>query len=65
MMLAIRKLFYLLLRLPIKILVRCKVVADEIINSGQLSPEQPVFYVLRHQSASDVLSLRTACKHAD
>ena len=65
MMLAIRKLFYLLLRLPIKILVRCKVVADEIINSGQLSPEQPVFYVLRHQSASDVLSLRTACKHAN
>ena len=65
MMLAIRKLFYLLLRLPIKLLVRCKVVADEIINSGQLTTEQPVFYVLRHQSASDVLSLRTACKKAN
>ena len=64
-MLAIRKLFYLLLRLPIMLLVRCKVVADKIINAKQLKAEQPVFYVLRHQSASDVLSLRTACKKAD
>ncbi len=64
-MLAIRKLFYLLLRLPITLLVRCKIVADKIINSGQLNAEQPVFYVLRHQSASDVLSLRKACKKAN
>ena len=64
-MLAIRKLFYLLLRLPMMILVRCKVVADKIINAKQLTAEQPVFYVLRHQSASDVLSLRTACKKAN
>ena len=64
-MLAIRKIFYLLLRLPITLLVRCKIVADKIINSGQLKPEQPVFYVLRHQSASDVLSLRKACKKAN
>ena len=64
-MLAIRKLFYLLLRLPVMLLVRCKVVADEIINAKKLKAEQPVFYVLRHQSASDVLSLRTACKKAD
>jgi len=64
-MLAIRKLFYLLLRLPIKLLVSCKVVADNLINSGQFTPEQPVFYVLRHQSASDILSLRTACKKAN
>ncbi len=64
-MLAIRKLFYLLLRLPMMVLVRCKVVADKIINAKQLTAEQPVFYVLRHQSASDVLSLRTACKKAN
>ncbi|MFT6902637.1 MAG: glycerol-3-phosphate O-acyltransferase [Colwellia sp.] len=64
-MLAIHKLFYLLLRLPINLFVHCKVVADEIIKLGQLTTEQPVFYVLRHQSASDVLSLRTACKKAN
>ena len=64
-MLAIQKLFYLLIRLPIKILVHCKVVADEIINSGKLTTEQPVFYVLRQQSASDVVSLQTACKKAN
>jgi glycerol-3-phosphate O-acyltransferase len=63
-MLAIRKLFYLLLRFPLALLVRCKVVADNIVSSAGLTPERPVFYVLRHQSASDVLSLRTACKKA-
>ncbi|SEL50088.1 glycerol-3-phosphate acyltransferase [Colwellia chukchiensis] len=63
-MLAIRKFFYLLLRLPVALLVRCRVVADEKISNGQLNAEQPVFYVLRHQSASDVLSLRIACKKA-
>ena len=62
-MLVVRKLFYLLLRLPITLLVRCK-VADKIIPANKLKAEQPVFYVLRHQSASDVLSLRTACKKA-
>ena len=64
-MLAIRKLFYFLLRLPITLLVSCKVVADKIISAKQLTTEQPVFYVLRHQSASDVLALRIACKKAN
>jgi len=64
-MLAIRKIFYLVLRFPIMLLVRCKIVADKIISAGQLKPEQPIFYVLRHQSASDVLSLRKACKKAN
>jgi glycerol-3-phosphate O-acyltransferase len=64
-MLAIHKLFYLLLRLPIKLLVHCKIVVDKIVNANQLTAEQPIFYVLRHQSASDVLSLCTACKKAN
>lgn len=60
-MLAFRSLFYLLLRLPIKLLVRCKIVTDKAISSSTLTPEKPIFYVLHHQSASDVLSLRKAC----
>jgi glycerol-3-phosphate O-acyltransferase len=64
-MLAIKSLFYLLLRLPIKIFVRCKIVADEMINAGKPTHEQPIFYVMRYQSASDVLSLRKACKTAN
>ena len=61
-MLAIRNLFYLLLRLPLKLLVQCKVIADGTLVADQLTSDQPIFYVLRHQSASDVVSLRTACK---
>ena len=55
--------FYFLLKLPLHLLVRCK-----IINDIQASPDkksQPVFYVVRHQSASDLLALQFACKQQD
>ncbi|WP_286264178.1 glycerol-3-phosphate 1-O-acyltransferase PlsB [Thalassotalea atypica] len=61
-MLAIRSFFYFLLTLPVKVLVRCKIVPDDSIKSGTLSSKQPVFYVVRHQSASDLLTLKKACK---
>lgn len=62
-MLALRSLFYSLLNLPIKLLVRCKIITDSqaIIEK----PNQPVFYIVRHQSASDLLTLQTACKKQD
>ena len=59
---AFRSLFYFLLRLPIKLLVHSKIVPDNYLESDEVKPEQPQFYVLRHQSASDILSLRKACK---
>jgi len=59
---AIRSLFYFLLRLPIKLLVHSKIVPDNYLESEEVNPEQPQFYVIRHQSASDILSLRKACK---
>ncbi|QOL26481.1 glycerol-3-phosphate 1-O-acyltransferase PlsB [Thalassotalea sp. LPB0316] len=61
-MLALRSLFYLLLTLPIKLLVRCKIVPDDFISSGSVKTDKPIFYVVRHQSASDLLSLQKACK---
>lgn len=61
-MLALRSLFYLLLTLPIKILVRCKIVPDDFVSSGSVKTDKPIFYVVRHQSASDLLSLQKACK---
>jgi glycerol-3-phosphate O-acyltransferase len=57
----LRSLFYLLLRFPIKLLVHCKIVPDNYLESDEVKPEQPQFYVIRHQSASDILSLRKAC----
>ena len=59
---AIRSLFYFLLRFPIKLLVRSKIVPDNYLESEEVKLEQPQFYVIRHQSASDLLALRKACK---
>jgi len=61
-MLALRNLFYLLLKYPIKLLVRCNVVPDKHLESDNQSKERPVFYIIRHQSASDLLTLQKACK---
>jgi glycerol-3-phosphate O-acyltransferase len=58
----LRSFFYFLLRLPIKLLVHCKIVPDNYLASAEVKHEQPQFYVIRHQSASDILSLRKACK---
>ncbi len=59
-MLALRSFFYLLLKFPVKLFVRFK-----SINDGQAITEQankPIFYIVRHQSASDLLTLQNACK---
>ncbi len=61
-MLAIRSFFYFILSLPIKLLVRCQIVSDDSINTGMVTEKQPVFYIVRHQSASDLLTLKQACK---
>ena len=60
-MLALRSFFYLLLKLPIKLLVRYKIITDgqeEIVDQAN----KPIFYIVRHQSASDLLTLQNACK---
>ncbi len=59
-MLALRSLFYLLLKLPVRLLVRCKIVADTALKTEK--HVQPIFYIIRHQSASDLLTLQSACK---
>ena len=59
-MLALRSLCYFLLKLPLFILVRCRVVSDGKLPSCQKS--QPIFYIVRHQSASDLLALQKACQ---
>ncbi|WDE11671.1 glycerol-3-phosphate 1-O-acyltransferase PlsB [Thalassomonas haliotis] len=61
-MLALRSLFYLLLKLPVRLLVRCKIVPDNQEKSAAAVPEKPVFYIVRYQSASDLLALQSACK---
>ena len=59
-MLALRSFFYLLLKFPLTLLVRCKIINDSQNITEQ--PSQPIFYIVRHQSASDLLALQSACK---
>jgi len=65
-MLAMRSFFYLLLKFPIRLLVRCKIVPDNSFNTKNeeagIVNKQPTFYIVRHQSASDLLTLQKACK---
>jgi len=61
-MTGLRVFFYQLLKLPSKIFVKCRLVADPTIEQQKDSPEHPIFYVVRHQSASDILALKSACK---
>lgn len=64
-MLPLRKLFYFLLTLPIRLLVKCRIVKDDHFDNTAHSDTKPIFYILRNQSASDLLSLRKACKVLD
>ena len=59
-MLALRPFFYLLLKFPVKLLVRFKIITDN--NKVVEQTNKPIFYIVRHQSASDLLTLQNACK---
>ncbi|MFT7131192.1 MAG: glycerol-3-phosphate O-acyltransferase [Gammaproteobacteria bacterium] len=61
-MLALRSIFYFLLKFPVRLLVRCKIIPDDLLETGAIDPSKPVFYIIRHQSASDLLALQIACK---
>ncbi|MEW6989823.1 glycerol-3-phosphate 1-O-acyltransferase PlsB [Colwelliaceae bacterium 6441] len=61
-MLALRSFFYMLLKLPVQLWVNCRIVADKVLETQQGEVNSPIFYVVRHQSASDLLTLQKACK---
>lgn len=61
-MLALRDIFYRLLKLPISLWVHCRIVAEELSQSSAKDSEHPIFYIVRHRSASDLLALQKACK---
>ena len=61
-MLALRSFFYMLLKFPVQLWVNCKIVADKVLETQQGNSNKPIFYIVRHQSASDLLTLQKACK---
>lgn len=56
----LRSFFYFLLKLPLRLFVRSKIVLDA--QTPVETPSKPIFYVISHQSASDLLALQRACK---
>ncbi|WP_426359030.1 glycerol-3-phosphate 1-O-acyltransferase PlsB [Pseudocolwellia sp. HL-MZ19] len=59
---ALRSLYHYLLKLPLKLFVKCKVIPDNFSDGSNINQEQPIFYVVRYQSSSDVIALQQACK---
>jgi len=67
---ALRSFCYAVLRWPVKLLVHSKIICDKAQKDDQhgnntpcfSDEKQPIFYVIRHQSASDLLTLQHACK---
>jgi glycerol-3-phosphate O-acyltransferase len=63
MMSVLRSFFYLLLKFPLRLFVRSKIVLDA--KTPIETSTQPIFYVVSHQSASDLLALQKACKQQE
>ena len=60
MMSVLRSICYSLLKFPLRLFVRSKIVLDA--KTPIETSIQPIFYVVSHQSASDLLALQKACK---
>lgn len=59
---ALRSLYHHLLKFPVRLLVKCKVITDDLADGSNINLEQPIFYVVRYQSSSDIIALQHACK---
>jgi len=60
-----RKIYYKLLNLPLKLLVRSKVIPSDPVTELGLDPSRPILYVLPYNSKADLLTLRTQCLAQD
>lgn len=56
-----RKIYYNTLNLPLKLLVKSKLIPTDPITELQLDPNKPTLYVLPYHSKSDLLTLRQQC----
>lgn len=60
MMTFLRSFFYFLLKLPVRLFVRSNIILDA--TPPIETDAKPIFYVISHQSASDLLTLQIACQ---
>jgi len=59
------KIYYKLLNLPLKLLVRSKFIPSDPVMELELHPSRPILYVLPYNSKTDLLTLRTQCLAQD
>lgn len=60
-----RKIYYKLLNLPLKLLVKSKVIPADPVSELGLDPSRPILYVLPYNSKADLLTLRAQCLAQD
>ncbi|WP_445373840.1 glycerol-3-phosphate 1-O-acyltransferase PlsB [Photorhabdus tasmaniensis] len=60
-----RKIYYKLLNLPLKILVKSKLIPTDPITELRLDTTRPILYVLPYHSKADLLTLRQQCLEQD
>lgn len=60
-----RKVYYKLLNLPLKLLVKSKVIPSEPVAELRLDTTRPVLYVLPYNSKADLLTFRDRCLAQD
>ena len=60
-----RKIYYKLLNLPLKLLVKSKVIPADPVTELGLDPSRPILYVLPYNSKADLLTLRAQCQALD
>lgn len=60
-----RKIYYKLLNLPLKLLVKSKVIPADPVTELGLDPSRPILYVLPYNSKADLLTLRAQCQAQD
>ncbi|RKS59871.1 glycerol-3-phosphate acyltransferase [Photorhabdus asymbiotica] len=60
-----RKIYYNLLNLPLKILVKSKLIPTDPITELRLDTTRPILYVLPYHSKADLLTLRQQCLEQD
>lgn len=56
-----RKFYYMLLNLPIRLLVKSKVIPQSPVEELSIDLSRPILYVLPYNSKSDLLTIRKQC----
>ena len=60
-----RNLYYKLLNLPVKLLVKSKAIPTEPVAELGLDTSRPIMYVLPYDSKADLLALRDQCRQQE